>query len=164
TSTFSGNTMVNQGALFVNGVTASAASVAAGATLGGTGTVGGVVMQGGTLAPGNSIGTLSVAGDVNFSGGGVYEVEVTAAGDSDRIEATGKAILGGGSVLALGQPGSYALATEYGILSAAGGVDGEFGDVTSSLTFLTPELSYEDTEVFLTLLRSDVSFFSVAGT
>src|SRR5690606_4921487 len=71
---------------------------------------------------------------------------------------------GGGSVLALGQPGSYALPTDYGILSAAGGVGGGFGDVTPSLTIQTPELSYEDTEVFLTLLRSDVSFFSVAGT
>src|SRR5690606_16989054 len=164
-STYTGTTEISGGVLRVDGSLASAVTVHAGALLAGKGTVGGLVVNGGTVSPGNSIGTLKVAGEVDFSGGGIFEVEVDAAGNSDRIEATGKALLDGGKVLVLGAPGDYTgPSTEYVILSAAGGVQGEFDEVTSSLTFLTPELSYGADDVVLTLLRNDVSFFSVAGT
>jgi fibronectin-binding autotransporter adhesin len=49
-------------------------------------------------------------------------------------------------------------------LTASGGVDGQFTDVTSNLAFLTPLLSYDPNNVFLTLIRNDITFASVAQT
>src|SRR5262249_55724637 len=54
--------------------------------------------------------------------------------------------------------------TRYTILTASGGVDGQVTDVTSNLAFLTPLLSYDPNNVFLTLIRNDITFASVAQT
>ena len=166
THTYTGTTTINGGILSVNGsIASSAATVNAGGTLGGTGTVGNVTINGGTLAPGNSIGILNVAGNVDFSAGGTYAVEVDAAGNSDKINATGSATLTNGTVLVLPEAGDYNLSTDYTILTAAGGLGGtSFNSVSSTLAFLTPTLSYDANNVFLNLRRNDVSFSAVAGT
>ncbi|MBZ6079166.1 autotransporter-associated beta strand repeat-containing protein, partial [Microvirga sp. WGZ8] len=89
-SSYTGPTTVRAGYLGVNGSLASAVSVLNGAALGGSGMIGGLAVQsGGTVAPGNSIGTLSVNGNVSFAPGSVYAVEINAAGQSDRLAATG---------------------------------------------------------------------------
>ena len=149
----------------MNGSLVSPLTVNAGGTLAGTGTVGNVtIASGGTYAPGNSIGTQTVAGNVTFAAGSTYAVEVNPAGQSDRIAATGTATLGGGTVAVLGQAGTYNNLTSYTILTAAGGVSGQFAGATSNLAFLTPLLSYGSNAVTLTLARNDVSFASVATT
>ena len=58
----------------------------------------------------------------------------------------------------LAQSGNYARQTRYTILTASGGVDGEFENVTSNLAFLTPLLSYDPNNVFLTLIHNDITF------
>ncbi|WP_169823027.1 autotransporter outer membrane beta-barrel domain-containing protein, partial [Methyloligella halotolerans] len=123
-----------------------------------------VIRNGGTIAPGNSIGTISVAGAVTFASGSTYEVEVDAAGNSDRIDATGTATLNGGRVQVLAQSGTYAPATSYTILRTGGGVSGTFDDVTSNLAFLDPTLLYDTNNVYLMLIRNDVSFTGPART
>ncbi|WP_454619123.1 autotransporter domain-containing protein [Bradyrhizobium cenepequi] len=170
-STYTGATTVNAGKLVVgddshtSASLASVATVNSGGTLGGIGTIAGLTAaSGGIVAPGNSIGTLNVAGNVNFAAGSIYQVEANAAGQSDRIVATGTATLGGGSVLALAQNGTYAPQTTYTILAANGGVAGSFADVTSSLVFLTPTLGYDANNVFLTFTRSSTAFPDVAAT
>lgn len=156
---------VFEGTLAVNGTFAGNVQVNGNGALGGSGTVGSVTINGGTLAPGNSIGTLNVAGDVNFGAGGVYEVEVDAAGNSDLIIATGTANLTNGSVHVLPAAGNYNRITDYTILKAAGGLGGTtFNSVDSNLAFLTPTLSYDANNVFLRLERNDVSFAAIAGT
>src|SRR5690606_16326803 len=96
---FTGTGQVGGGTLSVNGNFGNANFVVnEGGTLGGAGTVGETNVNGGTLAPGTSIGTLTVNGDVSFTAASVYEVEVDPAGNSDRIEATGTATLGGAHV------------------------------------------------------------------
>lgn len=165
TSTYTGNTVVNGGALAVNGSIASTVVVNPGGTLKGVGSIGGAtITSSGTAAPGNSIGTLNVAGDISFAAGSTYEVEVNAAGESDRIVATGEATLTGGTVQVLAADGNYAPLTEYTIITAAGGVDGTFDTVTSNLAFLTPTLTYGATTVGLELLRNDIDFSAVAST
>ncbi len=116
------------------------------------------------IAPGNSIGTLNVAGGITFAAGSTYQIEVNDKGESDKIAATGKATLNGGSVLALVANGSYAPQTRYTILTAAGGVSGTFADVASSLVFLDPTLGYDANSVTLTLSRNDIRFADVATT
>ena len=158
TNTYTGGTTVSGGKLVVNGSITGSVSLSGG-TLGGSGTVGAlVVANGGTVAPGNSIGTLKVSGNVAFTAGSTYQVEVNAAGQGDRISASGSASLTGGTVQVLAASGNYAASTSYVILTAAGGVTGQFGAVTSNLAFLTPSLSYDASNVTLTMTRNGTSF------
>lgn len=155
---------VNAGTLVVNAnMTGSAFTVASGARLGGTGTLGSATVSG-TLAPGNGIGTITATGPIGFAAGSTFEVEVNAAGASDRITTSGAATLSGGTVQVLAQNGSYAPSTQYVIISAAGGVAGTFAGVTSNMAFLTPSLSYPGGEVRLFLTRNDLDFADAAAT
>jgi outer membrane autotransporter protein len=155
TSLLTGATSVLEGHLAVNGSLAgSGVTVHTGASLGGNGTVGGLIVQSGGLAtPGNSIGALNVAGNVAFQAGSIYQVEVNAAGQSDRIAATGNATLSGSSVEVLAETGAYQPSTTYTVLSANGGVAGTFAAVSSNFAFLNPTLAYDAKNVFLTLVR-----------
>ncbi|WP_345819330.1 autotransporter domain-containing protein [Methylobacterium fujisawaense] len=151
------------GALYANGTIAGTVFVGAGGLLGGSGTVGGIgALSGGTVAPGNSIGTLTVAGNAAFAAGSTYRVEANAAGQADRIAATGSATLSGGTVQVLAASGAYNPRTTYTILSAAGGVSGQFAGVTANLAFLSPGLRYRTDAVDLTLTRNDVPFAASA--
>jgi outer membrane autotransporter protein len=166
-SGFNGSTQVNGGRLAVNGSLAnSLVYVNSGGTLGGAGTVGStLVAAGGKAAPGNSIGTLKVNGDMSFAAGSLYEAEVNGLGASDKITVSGIATLGGGTVQVIpltGKGGIYGHATNYTLLSATGGVAGNFAGATSSQAFLTPSLSYDPKNVYLTLTRNTSSFGSVA--
>jgi hypothetical protein len=140
-------------------------SVAAGAELGGTGTIVGNVTNSGRIARGESIGNINVTGHVMFSPASTFTVRANAAGTSDRLIVSGassRATLQGGTVDVQAADGDYQAQTRYTILSAQGGVTGAFGGATSSLAFLTPVLSYDPTNVFLTLARNDLPFESVA--
>jgi outer membrane autotransporter protein len=164
-STYTGTTNVSEGVLNVNGSLVSTVCVCAGGMLTGTGTIGGLsVGGGGTVAPGNSIGTLNVRGNVSFDVDGIYQVKANAAGQSDKISATGTATIAGGTVQVLAQNGTYARQTRYTILTATAGVTGKFEGVTSNLAFLTALLSYDPKNIFLTLVRNDLTFASVAQT
>ncbi|KQU50014.1 hypothetical protein ASG72_18585 [Bosea sp. Leaf344] len=149
---FAGTTSVTGGALMVNSsLEASAVSVAEGGLLGGSGKVGSTRITGGILAPGNSIGTLTVKGDLSFTAASTYAVEVSPIA-SDRVDVAGRATLGGAKVATSFQPGTY-VAKQYGILSAAGGVSGVFGQkVDSNLPAgFKSALSYDPNNVFLDL-------------
>ena len=78
-------------------------------------------------------------------------------------DVTGTATLGGATVSVLAANGRYGGSTDYTILSAAGGLNGTFGSVTSNLAFLTPSLSYSGTDVTLTLARNDIDFAAVGA-
>lgn len=163
-NSYTGGTTVTNGTLVVNGTLVGMLDVLGSGRLQGSGTVGNLAVAG-TVAPGNSIGTLNVAGNIGFSAGSIYEVEANAAGQADKILATGAATINGGSVKVLAGAGNYAAATTYTILTAAGGVTGSFtSGVTSNLAFLDPTLSYGPTSVFLTLTRNDTGFGQVGMT
>ncbi|MEL5309511.1 autotransporter outer membrane beta-barrel domain-containing protein [Serratia nevei] len=173
-NTYAGPTLVNQGRLAVNGSVTSAVSVQSGGIVGGSGTVGSLTArQGGTVAPGNSIGTLNVAGNVSFEPGSRYAVEVGPNGQSDRIQSSGSATIGGGEVavtlenspnlLTQGEVRSL-LGQQYTILSAQQGVSGQFDTVAPNYLFLGTGLSYQPTGVTLSVGRNGTSFASVAQT
>jgi hypothetical protein len=157
------------GTLLVDG-TVGAVTVQNGGIAGGNGTVAGLAVNaGGTAAPGgtlagSTIGTLNVAGNASFAANSTYQVEVNPAGQSDKILATGTTTLSGGTVQVLAAPGSYAPTTKYTILTSNSGVNGTFADATINSTLLTPMLSYDADDVFLTLTRNGFSFGSVATT
>jgi uncharacterized protein with beta-barrel porin domain len=150
-NTYTGLTSVSGGTLAVNGSVTSNVTVGSAGTLGGTGTIAGTVSVAGTIAPGNSIGTLNVTGSFVQAAGSIYQVEANAAGQSDRINATGTATINGGTVQVIAAAGSYGASTTYTILTANGGRTGTYAGVTSNFAFLTPSLTYDANNVFLTL-------------
>ncbi|MFQ6589945.1 MULTISPECIES: autotransporter domain-containing protein [Pseudomonas] len=172
-STYRGATTVNGGLLAVNGSLASAVTVNDSGTLGGSGRIAALsVNHGGSVAPGNSVGTLQVAGDVNLAAGSTYAVELTPT-SSDRIVAGGKALLGGGTVtlalensptlLSQSQVNSL-IGQQYSILQAAGGIQGQFGQVLPNYLFLGGTLDYAANGVQLNVGRNNATFASVAAT
>jgi fibronectin-binding autotransporter adhesin len=161
---FTGAVTVEQGTLAVNGLIGGTLEVWAAGRLQGVGTVGAATVSG-TIAPGNSIGTLTVAGNLTFAPGSIFEVEADASGESDKIVASGAAAIQGGAVKVLAGAGTYKPQTSYLILHADGGLGaGRFDSVTSNLAFLVPSLSYDGANVYLRLRRNDISFADIGVT
>ena len=156
TTTNFDTTTVTSGTFVVDSSLASVFTVKSGGTLAGQGNVAGTVTveSGGTVAPGAAVpfSTLS-GGNFTFQPGSIFRVNVNAAGQNDRLLA-GTANLNGGTVNVLAQNGAYAPSTKYTIvtgLNTTNGVSGTFSSVTTNLAFLTPSLSYDANDVFLTL-------------
>ena len=166
---YGGNmTVADGGILSANNTVAGNVTINNDGLLKGNGSIGGdaSINAGGRVAPGNSIGTINVGGDVNFAAGSVYDVEVNAAGQSDRIIATGDANIAGGTVNILPEAGgTYAVGTTYTFLTAAT-INGTFDAVTlnSASMFLDAALSYDASNAYATLTRNSTSFASVAAT
>ena len=155
--TYTGPTTVTTGTLGVTGAIAnSTATVSNGGTLAGSGTVGGLVAQsGGTVAPGalTPFTTLNVSGNASFASGSIFLVNINSAGQNDKLLVTGTATLTGGTVQVLAGTGITA-ASRFTLLTANGGVTGAFTQVTASsnLAFLTPVLSEDANDVFLSFM------------
>ncbi|ARS28892.1 outer membrane transport barrel [Sphingomonas sp. KC8] len=160
---FTGLFDVRGGRLIANGALGGTTRIGEGGFIGGNGTLGHMVVgAGGIASPGNSIGTLTVNGDITFEAGSTYAVEVDAAGDaSDRITATGRAILNGGTVTHIGFDGNYRRDVAYTILTADGGVTGQFAGASSDYAFLDALLGYSANAVTLTLRRNDIDFATI---
>ena len=116
-----GSVDIQSGQLSVNGIlNAGDVYVDDSGTLGGSGTINGnvIVLAGGTVSPGNSPGTLTVVGNVNFTPGSGFKVQVEG-NKADLLN-----VIGGGVVTI--DPGT-SITMEF-----LGGVDGFVGDVISS--------------------------------
>jgi outer membrane autotransporter protein len=154
TANFTGGATVSSGTLAVDGVLNGTMAVNSGGTLAGRGTVGGgdvTVASGGTIAPGavTPFSTLTLGGNVTFNPGSIYRVNVNAAGQNDKLTSAA-ASLTGGTVTVLTQNGVM-LGTPYTILTARTGLGGtQFAGVSGNSGFLTPTLTYDANDVFLT--------------
>ena len=132
--------------------------------LSGDGVVGSLaLLPGSTIAPGDSLGAIRVVGDLAVAAGATYQAQV-GANAADLIQVGGKASLSGGAVVVSSSDGKPTLGSPYTILTANGGVSDAFAAVTDNFAFLTPSLSYDPNDVFLTLTRNGVAFGSVAAT
>ena len=165
---FAGPTNVEEGALIVTGSLGNSnVTVASGATLGGSGTIGGLVAQSGsTVAPGVStpFSTLNVSANASFASGTTFIVNISGAGQNDKLTVGGTAALSGGTVQVIAGNG-ITPASRYTILTAQGGVQGAFAQVTttSNLAFLSPSLSEDANDVFLNF-KAMSNLTSVANT
>lgn len=167
---FTGDTEIHGGTLSFNSTYSGAISVLSGGMLGGNGTLSNVTLSSGaTVAPGNSIGTLNIAGDLDFVSGTTYAVEVNDAGsvagtNNDLLHATGTVTIDSGATVAVSAENgtdngsTYVSGTTYTILTADAGVSGTFGSVTESFAYLSAALSYDVNNVYLTLNQSTHDF------
>ena len=168
---FTGSTLVQGGRLAVNGMLGGLVGVSGTGSIGGNGTIGGLIVQnGGTAAPGNSIGLLHVSGNVTFEAGSVFEVEASpdlgadGFGIADRIEVAGTAAIEGGTVQVVAEGSNYAPETSYKILSANEGLTGTFEGSTDNYAYLDSWLSYDQNNVYLSLMRNDIDFAAAVST
>jgi outer membrane autotransporter protein len=174
-----GNTTIESGALVIGDashpgaqLTTAGVIVLSGGTLGGQGTVdvigsSGTIFAagGGTIAPGvaSPFSTLNVTGNVQFNTGSFFNVNVNAAGQTDKLALSGTGTLTGGTVQVRAQPGFYAPQTNYTILTDGTRNSTTFAGVTVNSIFLTPTLTYpSQQQVVLTLSASP--FSSAAAT
>jgi len=168
-SAFTGSTTISAGTLEVGDAATPSAvlggnvGVASGGMLRGHGTIVGNVSNGGTVWAGGSIGTLTIQGNYAQAANGAFEVEATPGGQASLLSIGGTASLAGAAVI-LADTGTWAPRTNYTVLTAAGGISGQFASASVNLAFLTPVLSYATNAVTLSLQRNDISFNTVTQT
>ena len=103
----------------------------------------------------------SINGTFTQTATGTLALRVDASGGNDKLVVSGVANLAG-TLQVLAQPGGYAQNTTYTIVTASNGVNGTFANVSSNPVLLTPSVSYDPDDVFLTLKRAN--FCSFAAT
>ena len=159
TNTYTGGTTVLAGTLAVNGSVTGNVTVGPAGTLGGNGTIGGNVAVSGTLAPGNSIGPLTVNGSFTQAAGSTYQVEANAAGPGRSHQCRwcgddpGRHGAGAGPARQL-RTGARPIRS----CAPPAACSGVYSGVTSNFAFLTPSLSYDANDVFLTLSLGQTAF------
>ncbi|ANN80651.1 autotransporter outer membrane beta-barrel domain-containing protein [Bordetella flabilis] len=167
-SGLSGPILIADGALEIDGKLNGPVDIGREVVLAGVGQLGSTTLYPtAVVSPGNDgspIGTLTINGNLTFGQDAVYRVHADPASNaSDRIHVTGVAYLDG-TVAHVGPDGNYAPRTTYNILTADGGIQGRFTGASSAYAFLTPTLSYDTNNAFMTLSRNDVPIGSVGNT
>ncbi|HHI88326.1 MAG TPA: autotransporter domain-containing protein, partial [Hellea balneolensis] len=163
-SGFGGTLNLSQGMLRLDGTLGGLLEVAGGTTLMGNGTAGDLDISG-TLAVGASIGSMTATGDVTFRSGSNFDVELAADGTNDVLTINGTATIEGGTlnVITLDPDTSYTDGTVYTILSAAGGLSGQFDQLLENSAFLDFTASYGANDLTLTVEKV-LTFPEVAQT
>jgi T5SS/PEP-CTERM-associated repeat protein/autotransporter-associated beta strand protein len=136
--TYTGDTIVAQGRLLVDGSLASTVRVEPGATLGGNGTIG-ALNNAGLVAPGASIGTLTITGNFAQAANGAVAIELDDRGSFDRLVVGGAATLAGNVQYLPDATSTFASDLLYTWLPAAGGVSGTFANPTQEYAGVTLE-------------------------
>nr|WP_241015517.1 autotransporter outer membrane beta-barrel domain-containing protein [Pseudomonas frederiksbergensis] len=157
---FNGTAEVKAGAaLLNNGSIKGDAYVDQSATYGGKGDVANLFVGGRLLV--RKASAPIIRGNLELSEDAAIDYIVSATEGASALSVEGTAILSNAGLNVIGLPGNYAQSTVHTVLNA-GMIEGEFGQVTSSLAFMTPKVSYSDTQVVLTYTRNDVPLETVA--
>ena len=130
-NTYTGGTTIdNGGTLIVTGSILGDVAVNNTGTLMGTGTVGNTTVNaGGTIAPGSVGAPLTINGNFVQGSGSTYTAEVNSTG-SDKILVEGTAQISGATKLNVTvDPGTLTVGKKYEILSATGGLSGQYATV-----------------------------------
>ena len=136
-NTYTGGTKIdNDSTLIVTGSIAGNVDVNNGGTLMGTGLIAGntTVHAGGTIAPGTVGSPLTINGNFNQGAGSAYAVEMNST-NSDKIVVNGTAQISNATKLNLNlDPGTLTVGKHYEILSATGGLSGQYALVQPTAT------------------------------
>lgn len=162
---FTGATMVEAGTLSVNGRLGGTLRLGSGATLQGNGTVGTTTaLSGSHISPGNSIGTLNVLGNLTFASGSVYDVEIAPDGTNDRIDVSGTATIESGASVQVTKAGTYTYGTRYTILTAGGGINGNFSQIVQNAPLIDLIFFREGNTLYLDVRRNTIAFEAYSRT
>lgn len=176
TNNFSKTSTAQNGRVILNNGTLNGGLTAnQGAVVTGAGTVDNLTLnKGAQVRPQNQPGftadrstpaELNVSNNLVFNSGSDYRIELTGDGRSSHINVGGKVTINGGTVSA-GMVGTDALLSDadtssvvgntYHILSAKGGVQGQFDGLnTQPLTLMTGTLNYQTNGIDLSFRRNE---------
>ena len=154
------NVFVAPNAHMTNTGTVGAVVVAETGRFSGSGTIESLDVAG-LLEVGPQMGAPSIAKDFKMSQGAELIYGVDAQGGSATITVGGTATLDNATLTIRAAPGEYVGTSEHTVINASK-VEGEFGQVTSDLAFMTATPHYLETQVNLTYARNDVPLEAVA--
>lgn len=107
------------------------------------------------------LGALVVTGDASFGRNSYYNARITTTG-SDTIIVGGKATIEGGVVkINAAKDGEYQRGSRYILMQAQGGITGRFDGVMSDMSKYTGLLTYDEKNVYMTLLLRDFRSFAL---
>ena len=131
--------------------------------LGGNFTVTGNLTNSAIFAPGTSPGTVKIGNDYRQTDDGTLRIELASSDSYDRIKVGGEADLDGDLEVSLLNGFRPRKGKKFDILTARGGVDGEFDDVDAPVwENLTLRAFYDEHRVYLKVVVD--SFAAVAET
>ncbi len=130
-NTYLGDTLIQSGALNLNGSVSGDVNIESSGALSGNATIRGSIYNSGMITPGISIGEIFTT-DLFLSSTSVYNVEVNSAGESNVIIASGLAQLGG-SIVVTPEDLNFSAPVTYTILSANSGFTKGFSSLTSTV-------------------------------
>lgn len=162
---YGGTTTVFDGRLILTGFISGNIVVKSGGIISGTGTARKNMTVDGIIMPGSSgsIGTLNILGNYTQNLGSTYEVQINGARQSSLIDIGGTANINGGIVNVTTIDGQVS-SGRYTILHADLGVIGVYDGATTSNIFLTPLLTYDFNNVYLSFINQRRFFLSDAIT
>lgn len=166
---FTGPTEVNAGTLSVgNQANPGAAlggpvTVGPGGTLTGSGSIGSLVSSG-TVVIGGTSGTISVGGNATFAPGSTLQVAPGAGGVVTPVTVGGAATVATGTTLELVRATDLPLFTEIPVISASGGLTGQFTNIISDYAFIDPNVSLTATALSVTFGRNTVGMVGMVTT
>lgn len=109
--------------------------------------------------------TLSVNGNLTLAPGSTLQVSVAPGTAPSQVKASGNASIGGSNLVVNAAPGTQpADASGAVIVSAPGGVSGQFASTSTNLLYLTPQVSYTPTSALLTFAPNGTPFPAGAVT
>jgi autotransporter-associated beta strand protein len=163
--TFPGGTNISAGTLNLIGTLNSNVTIQGAGTLTGTGVVNGYVYNQGTVMPGigqgivvtdTSVGALKINGDFTQAGHGQLVIQVAGhrPGEYDVLNVSGHVNLGGLLLLeqTTNKGPTLGLGKKLTIISAGGGITGQFGQVINDLqsdTIVVPTVIYQSNAVVI---------------
>ncbi|OLI96098.1 autotransporter-associated beta strand repeat-containing protein [Xanthomonas oryzae] len=166
---FTGPTEVNAGTLSLgNQANPGAAlggpvTVGPGGTLTGSGSIGSLVSSG-TVVIGGTSGTISVGGNATFAPGSTLQVAPGAGGVVTPVTVGGAATVATGTTLELVRATDLPLFTEIPVISASGGLTGQFTNIISDYAFIDPNVSLTATALSVTFGRNTVGMVGMVTT
>lgn len=168
-NTYTGDTSIEQGTLYVNGSLLSPVTVQSAGTLRGTGNINASVNIYGTLSPGNSPGTLNVTGNVTQQPNSIYSPEIAGINSYSIINLLGNnSVYTADGVLAPQLLNNYqpALGCNYLIVLTEGSINGNYNTITNPLnlpTGLTFDVLYNQQNIQLSTTPADYGDTSLLG-
>ncbi|MEI8720194.1 autotransporter outer membrane beta-barrel domain-containing protein (plasmid) [Mesorhizobium sp. ISC11] len=116
-----------------------------------------------TVVNGFAGDVLNTSGNAQFGGSSVYAVDIGGVNQSDKFVSTGTTTLAAGSTLEVHMVGNLQVGAHYKVLTADGGLTGEFGSVTgvTNTAFLTVNHNYDAYNAYLDVAQ--VRDFADAG-
>ncbi|KFA06840.1 hypothetical protein KWM_0115840, partial [Xanthomonas vasicola pv. musacearum NCPPB 2005] len=166
---FDGTTTIAAGTLSVgNPANPGAAlggpvTVGPGGTLTGSGSIGSLVSSG-TVAIGGAGGTISVGDNATFAPGSTLQVTPGDGGAVTPVTVGGAASVATGTTLELLRATDLPLFTEIPVISAGGGLTGQFSNVVSDYAFIEPDVSTTATGLSVTFGRNTVGMVDAVTT